>query len=107
MMKNHSDLIGQLFGKLRVLHHVTGVANQKGILWRCRCTCRKYAKHCDVWSYDLLKGRVADCGCVGAARKRKRRQRNRERAQERKKLRLLGKVCVTLFLKKVTQNKAF
>lgn len=99
MLRNNSDLTGLLFGKLHVERLVPGVVNLKGILWRCRCTCRKYGKRVDVWSYDLLSGRVIDCGCTKKARKRKRKQRNRERTRERRKLRLIAKiVCVTFLL---------
>jgi hypothetical protein len=98
-LSNHSDLTGMMFGKLRVERHVTGVANHSGIMWQCRCTCRKYGKRLDVWSYDLLSGRVQDCGCTEKARHRKRIQRRREQRRAEATLQLLGTVCVTLFIR--------
>ena len=101
---NHSDLTGHTFGKVHVEHHVTGAANTQGIFWHCRCTCSPYAK-LDVWSYDLLSGRVRDCGCTKKARKRKQRQRARQKRQAEKTLLVILSVCAFLHVTSLLKKK--
>lgn len=55
----YPDLIGRVFGKLKVVESA-GIRKQYSI-WKCSCTCggEKYAR-----TNDLYTGRVRSCGCL-------------------------------------------
>ena len=57
--KNDLDLTGRRFGKLTVLHRISG----KGVnaLWKCRCDC---GNETNVMQQSLVSERTKSCGCI-------------------------------------------
>jgi hypothetical protein len=62
------DLIGRVFGRLRVVARA-GSTNRtpRRPLWRCRCAC---GQESIVLAAYLLVGRTRSCGCLRAERAR-------------------------------------
>lgn len=57
---NFLDLVGRVFGRLRVVRQA-GRAKQRTILWHCRCECGEQVV---VRSNHLRSGQTTSCGCL-------------------------------------------
>jgi hypothetical protein len=57
---NFKDLIGQVFGRLKVLKEAGRNRWQK-VLWSCRCKC---GAKCKVLGAYLLSGKIKSCKCL-------------------------------------------
>ena len=64
-----SDLTGQRFGRLVVLHRAPN--RKKRVFWTCRCDCGKKKR---ILAQSLRQKRTVSCGCHRAEGARKRRK---------------------------------
>ncbi len=58
-MPKHIDLIGEQFGRLKVISENS--RNQRGVVWNCKCDC---GNDKIVSGVDLRKGKTKSCGCL-------------------------------------------
>lgn len=72
-----SDLSGLIFDKLLPVERLE-VNYFNGVKWRCRCHCTGTR---DVWSKNLLRGVVGDCGCRALWKTKKRRATAKKKRQ--------------------------
>ena len=70
--KRAKDLIGQRFGRLRVIERGENDAEGRAV-WRCACDCGGTR---DVKAANLMRGETRSCGCLG----RETRKQNGDRA---------------------------
>ena len=59
--KISTNLIGQKFGKLKVLKDSGERSNNRGIIWECQCDCGKITK---VTTNNLQQKITMSCGCL-------------------------------------------
>lgn len=61
--QSKTDLVGTIFGKLKVIKEIEKPLNFKrvGTYWLCQCECGNY--HKAIYS-DLARGNVKSCGCL-------------------------------------------
>ena len=57
---NSYDLIGGVFGRLTVIGRSERETENRGIWWKCQCSC---GNTCDVLGTLLVTGRKTHCGC--------------------------------------------
>lgn len=55
--KNADDLIGQVFGQLKVIEKI-GKNNSRQIIWNCQCSCGNFRQ---ALGYELKNGKVTAC----------------------------------------------
>ena len=58
--KNRHDLLGRVFGELTVLERLPDAPGQRGVSWRCRCSC---GREINFLGTLLVTGRRSHCGC--------------------------------------------
>jgi hypothetical protein len=75
-LNKKSDLTGLIFDKLLPVESLD--ENFFGVKWGCRCLCGGTR---DVWSKNLLRGIVGDCGCRAMWRTKKRRKVAKKKRQ--------------------------
>jgi hypothetical protein len=64
-MSSLIDLVGQSFGKLKVISRGSPRTNKCGAaMWLCLCEC---GKHTTVLRSHLISGRIQSCGCLRIA----------------------------------------
>ena len=83
-LNKKSDLSGLIFDKLLPIERLQ--ENFFGIKWRCRCLSGGTR---DVWSKDLLRGVVGDCGCRALWKTKKRRAVAKKKRQAARAARLI------------------
>lgn len=58
----YNDITNQRFGKLKALYVIDKKSTKNRCkIWHCKCDC---GKECDVFSCDLVSGKVRSCGCM-------------------------------------------
>lgn len=61
--KNRTNLVGQTFGKLKVIKDSGNRDSNRRIIWKCQCSCKaKSIVYVDTTS--LLLRRTSSCGCI-------------------------------------------
>jgi hypothetical protein len=83
-LRKMSDLTGMIFDKLLPVESLD--ENFFGVKWRCRCLCGGTR---DVWSKNLLRGVVGDCGCRALWKTKKRRAVAKKKRQAARAARLV------------------
>jgi hypothetical protein len=83
-LNKKSDLTGLIFDKLLPVERLD--ENFFGVKWRCRCLCGGTR---NVWSKNLLRGVVGDCGCRTLWKTKKRRAVAKKKRQAARAARLV------------------
>lgn len=65
--KNRLDLLGQRFGRLRVVSFSHVGSRNRAAYWNCLCDCGKVSAHS---SACLRYGHAQSCGCLGIERRK-------------------------------------
>lgn len=55
------SLVGEMFGKLRVISEAPSRPQNRNLYWRCQCECGNFT---EVSTGDLRSGNIIGCGCT-------------------------------------------